>query len=403
VPTRDLEASVLVSQAGLPTPPLLKRGYKPSLSPGFMAKCTNCGKESKLISKGLEVCLDCIQKDFNQVLPQIQRVHAESRMEFDLPTKPPKDPQGIQCSLCVNECRIPEGKRGYCGSRENEDGRLRGGGKEEGNLDWYYDPLPTNCVADWVCAGGSKAGYPKFSYSSGPEYGYKNLAVFYQACSFDCLFCQNWHFRRDVHSRRKTTSEQLANCVDDRTACICYFGGDPTPQIVHTVETSKQALDKNKGSILRICWETNGAMNSSFLEKMADLSLKSGGCIKFDLKTYSENLNIALCGVTNKRTLENFKMLAEISKKRSDPPFLIASTLLVPGYVDAEEVSLIANFIAGLDKTVPYALLGFHPQFCMSDLPATSRRHAEECKLAAQEEGLRNVRIGNSQLLGNAY
>jgi pyruvate formate lyase activating enzyme len=368
-----------------------------------MAKCINCGKESKLISKALEVCLDCIRKDFDKVLTHIQRVHAKSRMEFDLPTKPPKDPQGVQCNLCVNECRIPEGRRGYCGLRKNKAGELYGGGKEEGNLGWYYDPLPTNCVADWVCAGGSRAGYPKFSYSSGPEYGYKNLAVFYQACCFNCLFCQNWHFRREVCSVRKITAEKLAGCVDDRTSCICYFGGDPTPQIIHAIETSKQALDKNKGRILRICWETNGAMNSSFLEKMANLSLKSGGCIKFDLKTYNESLNIALCGMTNKRTLENFKMLAEISKKRPDPPFLIASTLLVPGYVDVDEVSHIANFIVGLDKDIPYALLAFHPQFHMTDLPTTSRRHAEESKLAAAKEGLRNVRIGNVHLLGNAY
>ena len=347
--------------------------------------------------------MDCIRKNFDQVLPHIQRVHAKSRMEFDLPTKPPKDPQGIQCKLCVNECSIPEGRRGYCGLRENKAGKLYGGGKDEGNLGWYYDPLPTNCVADWVCAGGSRAGYPKFSYSAEPEYGYKNLAVFYQACCFNCLFCQNWHFRRDVYSARKITAEKLASCVDDRTSCICYFGGDPTPQIIHAIETSKQALDKNKERILRICWETNGAMNPSFLEKMADLSLKSGGCIKFDLKAYNENLNIALCGVTNKRTLENFKMLAEISKKRLDPPFLIASTLLIPGYVDSDEVSQIAKFIAGLDKDIPYALLGFHPQFLMTDLPTTSRRHAEESKLAAEKEGLQNVRIGNIHLLGNVY
>jgi pyruvate formate lyase activating enzyme len=368
-----------------------------------MAKCINCGKESKLISEALEVCLDCIRKDFGKVLPHIQKVHAKSRLEFDLPTKPPKDPQGVQCNFCVNECSIPEGGRGYCGLRENRDGKLYGGGKDEGNLGWYYDRLPTNCVADWICAGGSKAGFPRFSYSTGSEYGYKNLAVFYQACSFNCLFCQNWHFRKEIYSKKKTTAEQLANCVDDRTSCICYFGGDPAPQIVHAIEASKQALDKNKGRILRICWETNGAMNPSFLEKMADLSLKSGGCIKFDLKAFDENLNMALCGVTNKRTLENFKILTRISKTRPDPPFLIASTLLVPGYVDPYEVSQIAKFIAHLDRDIPYSLLGFHPQFHMTDLPFTSKRHAEESKLAAEKEGLRNVRIGNMHLLGNEY
>jgi pyruvate formate lyase activating enzyme len=368
-----------------------------------MAKCINCGTESILISKALDICLDCIRNDFDKVLQHIRKAHAKSRIEFDLPPKPPKDPNGVQCNLCVNECMILEGERGFCGIRETRDGKLRGGTKDEGNLSWYYDPLPTNCVADWVCPGGSKAGYPEFSHFSGPEYGYKNLAVFYQACSFNCLFCQNWHFRREVYSKRKTTAEQLADCVDDRTTCVCYFGGDPTPQIHHAIEASKIALEKSKSKILRICWETNGAMNPVFLEKMADLSLKSGGCIKFDLKTFDENLNIALCGVTNKRTLQNFEMLSKLAKTRPDPPFLIASTLLVPGYIDKEEVSKIANFIAGLDKDIPYALLGFHPQFYMTDLPATSKRHAEECKLAAEKEGLTNVRIGNVHLLGNDY
>jgi pyruvate formate lyase activating enzyme len=368
-----------------------------------MAKCTNCKKESTLISEALGLCLDCIRNDFDRISPHIQKVHARSRMEFDLPTKPPEGPAGVQCNLCVNECTIPEGERGYCGLRRNADGELRGGGKDEGNLSWYYDHLPTNCVADWVCAGGSRAGYPKFSRSAGPEYGYKNLAVFYQACSFNCLFCQNWHFRKDVHSKRRTTAEQLADCVDDRTSCICYFGGDPAPHIQHAISASETALNKNKGKILRICWETNGAMNPRLLQKMADLSLKSGGCIKFDLKAFDENLNTALCGVTNKRTLSNFEMLSEIAKTRPDPPLLIASTLLVPGYVDDNEVSSIAEFIASHDEETPYALLGFHPQFYMTDLPPTSRRHAEECKRAAESAGLHNVRIGNIHLLGNAY
>ncbi|MEE8618654.1 MAG: hypothetical protein V3S84_00830 [Dehalococcoidales bacterium] len=46
-------------------------------------------------------------------------------------------------------------------------------------------------MADWVCPAGTGAGYPDFAYRAGVEYGYKNLAVFYHACSFDCLFYQN--------------------------------------------------------------------------------------------------------------------------------------------------------------------------------------------------------------------
>jgi len=41
----------------------------------------------------------------------------------------------------------------------------------------------------------------------------------------------------------------------------------------------------------------------------------------------------------------------------------------VPGYVDAEEVGLIARFIAEVDPRIPYTLLAFAPHFYMQDLP----------------------------------
>ena len=85
------------------------------------------------------------------------------------------------------------------------------------------------------------------------------------------------------------------------------------------------------------------------------------------------------------------------------PPFLAASTLLVPGYVDEQEVSGIAAFISSLSPDIPYSLLAFHPQFMMRDLPTTSRRHAEECLEAAKAQGLKNVRVGNIHLLSDYY
>lgn len=361
--------------------------------------CIRCNTESEVISEPLGVCLQCIREDFDEVRPQILKVHAESRAAFDLPLKPPRREGVKSCDLCVNGCQIERGGVGYCGVRRNSTGRITGGGPEEGNLDWYHDSLPTNCVADWVCPGGSAAGYPDFSYAPRPEYGYRNLAVFYKACTFNCLFCQNWHYHQATHSRRFVTSSQLASKVDSRTTCVCYFGGDPTPQVQHAISASEQALEKNAGRPLRICWETNGSVSRPYLDRMVELSLRSGGCIKFDLKTFDDRLNLALCGVTNRRTLENFAYLSKLIAKRPDPPLLVASTLLIPGYIDKQEVGRIAEFIASLDPDIPYALLGFHPHFYMSDLPTTSRSHAEGCKDAAEKKGLTNVRIGNLHLL----
>ena len=326
-----------------------------------------------------------------------------ARRPFNLPGHPPRGEGGLKCQLCANECCIPPNGRGYCGLRINRGNRLVGATASKGNVSWYYDALPTNCVADWVCPGGTGVGYPEFAYSRGAEYGYKNLAVFYQACSFDCLFCQNWHYRYLAVKEGKVDALELAQAVDDRTACICYFGGDPSPQLPHAIGASRLALKRSKGRILRICWETNGSMHPAYLRQAAELSFNSGGCIKFDLKTWGEELHIALCGVSNQRTLENFRLLAEYAEKRPSPPFLVASTLLIPGYIDKEEISRIAAFISSLSHNIPYALLAFHPQFMMNDLPPTSERHARECLEAAKAQGLSNVRLGNIHLLGDDY
>ena len=368
-----------------------------------MSRCQHCGKESRLISQALGVCLDCIRQDFAAVSPDIEEAHSKARVRFNLPAYPPNYETGPQCHICVNECRMPLAGRSYCGLRFNEGSKLRGAKADKANVSWYHDPLPTNCVADWVCPGGTGTGYPEFAYRNGPEYGYKNLAVFYQACSFDCLFCQNWHYRDLALQESKVTASMLADAVDDRTSCICYFGGDPTPQLPHSIRVARLALQKNPGRILRICWETNGSMHPALLRQAAEISLNSGGCIKFDLKAWDEGLHIALCGISNKRTLENFQLLAEYTKRRPSPPFLVASTLLVPGYIDRQEVSQIAKFISSLNPDIPYSLLAFAPAFMMRDLPTTSSHHAEECLAEAKAQGLKRVRIGNVHLLGEDY
>jgi pyruvate formate lyase activating enzyme len=366
-----------------------------------MGHCMLCNSTSRLISSTIGVCAGCIRSNFERVKEHIESVHRKTRSEFGLPETPPKSKEGIVCTMCVNRCVIPEGGRGYCGLRSNREGRLVGGTNHEGLLEFYYDRLPTNCVASWVCPAGSRCGYPEYSYTEGPEYGYKNLAVFFTACSFNCLYCQNWHFRQRKKERSSVSAEQLARSADNRTSCICYFGGDPTPQLPYAIEASKLALAKlgKERSVLRICWETNGSMNPELLKEMVVLSLGSGGSVKFDLKAWDEGLHKALTGITNRRTLKNFETVAKYCRMRRDPPLLTASTLLVPGYIDTKEVSSIAKFIASLDPEIPYSLLAFAPNFYLHDLPCTSRKDAEACLDAAQGAGLFRVSLGNTHIL----
>jgi pyruvate formate lyase activating enzyme len=257
-----------------------------------------------------------------------------------------------------------------------------------GVLHWYRDPLPTNCVADWVCAGSSE------------RRGRHNLAVFYASCTLDCLYCQNWHFREvDPAASEGLSARELADCANERTYCVCYFGGDPASQMPHALASARTLSERG----VTVCWETAGTQHPRLVDRAVQLSLETGGVVKFDLKAWDERLHVALTGASNRRTLDNFRRAAARFRERPEPPLVVASTLLVPGYVTAEEVGRIARFIAEVDARIPYALLGFAPQFYVPDLPPTSVRHAEAALRAARDAGLVRVHVGNRHLLSRDY
>lgn len=362
-------------------------------------QCPVCMRKDVMVSEALGACSDCLRRGDKNAVKAASEFHQRSRISFTVPVEVPNEESGIECRRCANRCRIAEGSCGYCGIRTVRNGRLRGGKADAGILHYYPDPLPTNCVADWVCPGGTGAGYPKFAHTSGPELGFYNLAVFYLGCTFDCLFCQNWQWRNINSSGKTISSEELADTVDESISCICYFGGDPTPHIHHALAVAKMARRRRDNGILRICWETNGAMSPKLLRKMIRISLKTGGCIKFDLKAWNDNIHKALTGASNRQTLENVDVVMKQASERPEPPLFVASTLLVPGYVDAEEVGAIAHFLADRSPDIPYSLLAFAPHYKMSDLPATSQEQATRCLEAAREAGLTRVRVGNQHLL----
>ena len=362
--------------------------------------CLVCGKRMDEFGSNMEVCPECIRDRWDESRCRIALMHSHSRSLFQLPLRPPRSPLGVPCNLCSHECKMAPGERGYCGIRTGDPASIRSDGRSRARLSFYYDPLPTNCVADWVCAGGTGAGYPEYANDRCAEVGFHNLAVFLEACNFNCLYCQNWHFKRpDNVVSRWHSVDSLASAVTPETSCICFFGGDPGPQIPYAVRLAERARRENAHKILRICWETNGSVHPSWMKRMGRLSLASGGCIKIDLKAWDSRIHRSLCGVDNRRVLDNFAMLSEWTQRREVPPFLIASTVLVPEYVGVKEVAGIASFIARLNPAIPYTLLAFAPQFYLEDFPTTSRRQAEECLDAARQAGLERVILGNRPLV----
>lgn len=312
-------------------------------------KC-ECGRN--LFTKSIPLCPECARTE--RAVDIASQLHVPS--EFG------KEKQKIKCKLCSNECN----EVALCGK------------PVYGTLQYYEDPLPTNCCNAWFCKGSKLRG--------------TNLAVFYYGCNFDCLFCQNWTHKLIERAPIVDLDELLKAAMVERVRCICHFGGSPEPQLPFALKFSRKAIEMK--SDLMICWEWNGAGNTSLALKAAELSQKSEGTVKFDLKAWNPHLHKLLTGRDNERVRENFVKIAE-----RYPEVISATTLLVPYYVDEMEVENIARFIASLSDEIPYSLLIFHPDHRLIDLPVTPKEQVFSCYRAAKKY-LKNVNIGNLHLLG---
>lgn len=378
-----------------------------------MGTCKFCGKTDRVVSNILEVCRKCIlEEDWeNKIKPHILNVHKQVRQLVNLPEKPPKAEKPniiLKCKLCINKCALSENDVSYCGLRNiqlKNSGQLPYPSKSEGYIHGYIDANPTNCCNSWFCPAGTSAGYPEYSNFEGPEFGTYSYAAFLYGCTFDCLFCQNASHKL-ITKRYLFDVHTLANQIvkNKKITCLCYFGGTPEAQLPFSINLANKILEKigklGEKRIMRICWEWNGSGNKDLVEKCMQIAIKTGGNIKFDLKTFNEKLNLALCGVSNKRTLDNFKFLAEkYFGTRKNLPEMSACTLMVPDYTNHKEVEQIANFISSINKEIPYSLLIFHGDYQMRDLGITTRKQALKC-LDAAKKSLKYVNLGNKFLLG---
>jgi pyruvate formate lyase activating enzyme len=298
----------------------------------------------------------------------------------------------VVCPECGNHCSLNNGETGFCGLRYAMDSRIVERFPGQAIVSWYFDPIPTNCTADWVCTVSRERELNSRADRR------NNLAVFYGSCNSNCLYCQNAsHKELTVVGRPLMTPEELSDVVDGKTACVCYFGGDPGCNAEHSLSTAAFIREKRD---IPICYETNGNISRKYLNEIAEIVQQSRGTLKFDLKVLNSNLYRALTGISNEVVLRNFRYLAKIGRER-EHEFLVASILLVPGYIGISETEHLCRFIADCDSTIPTVLLGFYPHNHMRDLPRTSRSHALRCKNVAEKSGLINVRIGNVNLLSN--
>ncbi|MFX1490765.1 MAG: radical SAM protein [Promethearchaeota archaeon] len=367
-----------------------------------MSHCEICHQKISL-AEALPICVSCLRKATEESEQIIQAAHRWRQYLFELPEDVPRADDGVKCRICANECVIPPDGLGYCGLRKNVSGRLEGRiTATKALMHYYFDPHVTNCCGSYFCPGGTGIGYPQWAKKPRAEFGFSNLAVFFYGCSLDCLFCQNVSHKQ-ISQGTSIELEAFLKVIEqnEKITCICYFGGSPEPQLPFTLQVMEACKTRFKNRLLRQCFEMNGHGNSKLMKKMGKYVEETGGIIKFDLKAYSDSIYRALCGVSKKPSFENFEMLSDtLSFDEKNYPPLMATTLLVPHYIDEDEVTQIARFIKELNQpSIEYSLLIFHPCHLMSDLPVTPLEQAQRCYDAVKQELGKRPHIGNINLL----
>jgi len=172
--------------------------------------------------------------------------------------------------------------------------------------------------------------------------------------AFDCHLQENRLriYEPDYRSARPENFLELENLVsllsDLKIDKTFLMGAEPLvdpalPRVLDFLKSKKNS----KISLL-----TNGL-------KLPPLSMLDE--IIFSLKAITPKLHKDYTGVDNQRILENFAIIS-----RSEGVKMYAETVFIPGYVDEREVLRIAEFIASVNRDIPFRIDAYLP---IPDLP----------------------------------
>ena len=327
-----------------------------------MGKCTQCGIESPLVAKAIGVCGACIRSKPETKEPVKKKI-------FEPFLIPP-----IIDKQVTEKSKIP--------------------------AMGFFDFHPCNCIGSWLCPGTTGSGYPLYAHSPQGDAGFKNLAVFFGGCSFDCLFCQDWIHKIMLEQQKPLfLIEEIVNWVDEMTSCVCFCGGTPDLYLRESILLSKKLREKKKG-ILRICAELNLTGKIEDLIEFSGLVIKSGGGLNIGLKAGNDAIHHAITDVSNKTVWENLRKLHQVFGRGETIPFLRPSLLIIPGYVGVREAKTVAERLADIDPDISLKLIGFLPRRYLRDLPPAADKDILMAAEAAREAGLKNV-SPNADEIGN--
>lgn len=275
----------------------------------------------------------------------------------------------VSCNLCAHHCLITQDNFGRCGVRKNCGGKL-------------FTLAYGKTIAENIDPVEKK---PLFHFLPGS----KTYSIATVGCNFRCGFCQNWQISQvseileaGERGRLSSPADIVSRAIKSGCRSISYTYTEPTIFLEYASEIATLAQEKNLANI----FVTNGFMTAEALKLIGN----SLNACNVDLKSFRDDFYKRNCGARLKPVLET------ISRIKERGIWLEITTLLIPGENDSEEeLKDMAEFIAGIDRNIPWHVSRFFPQYKFSNrtvTPVSTLKLARETGLKA---GLKHVYIGN--------
>jgi pyruvate-formate lyase-activating enzyme len=219
----------------------------------------------------------------------------------------------------------------------------------------------------------------------------KEICLYFDGrCNFSCHGCiTNWH-PEDCHIEEPRQTRNRTLNIEEVTSYLkplsfkrtIFLGKEPTQD--------RDFLPLAR--ILKERFSTYNILLTNGYEFMKDKAIDE---VCVSIKAIRPSLFKDFTGKDNpQKVLENFKRYYSIYSIR-------AETVLIPEYIDKEEIEKIACFIASIDKNIPYRIDGYIPtNACFNGKDKFRRPNKEEMEQAKTraERYLKSVSILHSKV-----
>ncbi len=273
----------------------------------------------------------------------------------------------VQCLLCPHHCIIPSEKRGICGVRKNEQGRL-------------YSLIYQACSSVAADPIEKKPLYHFFP-------GTRVLSLGSVGCTFRCDHCQNYHIsmaRPDEVALQDIPAETLPEMAREH-GCGGVAWTYNEPLIWH--EYTREAAQIVKKAGLYTVYVTNGYIEEKPLKEIGPYL----DALNIDVKAFREEFYKKFCRARLAPVIRTCELARELGMH------LELTYLVIPGLNDdTAEIKEFCGWITEkLGSNTPVHFSRFHPDYKMKDVQATPTSTLLRCYSLAKDAGLQFVYLGN--------